>query len=412
MGKRLFLDMDGTVARFHDSILDAEGHVQIELMYEKDFFRKLEPFQNMIDAMKLFIKNHPECEVYSLSAAQLGDPPGFVRQKDEWLDEFLPEIDRAHRIYPECGKVKSDYIPGGVSIVDYLLDDFNKNLREWVRDGGKSIKCKNNINHKGLGKFGGSVGNLWTGDMVSNLDKPEEILRQMEDFMDLEHVQVKSSPIEDFDMLPLEEEQGYTEKAISLVEGKEMLMITATPLKDNYPAVEIDISKRDLDRILKEVYKGDEEWSIENFLMEYTWDDGDVIKDFIEVHPEFCQDICKITDFAKAKYSVIITNCWEHDVVGIYNESLKGLYPEVIDEVFMKGLLEKGFEGSRILVTDINSPTWDNVIFDGVVDAHVFDEFKKVVKERKKGFSLDDKLRNASTRCGGSCGRSEREMEM
>ena len=265
--KRLFLDMDGTIARFHDNILDGEGHVQIELMYESGFFRKLEPFQNMIDGMKLFIEKHPEVEVYSLSAAQQGDPPGFVRQKDEWLDEFLPEIDRNHRIYPECGVPKSGYIPGGISIIDYLIDDYNKNLKEWVQDGGKSIKCKNNINHKGTGKFGGDIGNLWTGDMVSNLDSPEIICEQIEVFMGLtrdrrenervlepeeEFVEEKKEALyekwfeskhaEDFDgKLPLEEELSYADRAIAMVAGKEKLMITAYPVKDNYPPVEIDI---------------------------------------------------------------------------------------------------------------------------------------------------------------------------
>lgn len=51
MKKRVFIDMDGTLYRFHDHIVDESGHVQIEKMYEPDFFIKLDPFENMKDAI-------------------------------------------------------------------------------------------------------------------------------------------------------------------------------------------------------------------------------------------------------------------------------------------------------------------------------------------------------------------------
>lgn len=53
MKKRVFIDMDGTLYRFHDHIVDESGHVQIEKMYEPDFFIKLDPFENMKDAINL-----------------------------------------------------------------------------------------------------------------------------------------------------------------------------------------------------------------------------------------------------------------------------------------------------------------------------------------------------------------------
>ena len=43
---RLFLGMDGTLAPFHNEVQ------YLERMWEKDFFRNLKPFQNMIDAVK------------------------------------------------------------------------------------------------------------------------------------------------------------------------------------------------------------------------------------------------------------------------------------------------------------------------------------------------------------------------
>lgn len=539
--KRFHFDMDGVVARFHDSILDVDGCVQIELMYEKDFFRTLSPFQNMIDAIKLFVERHPEVEVFSLSAAQLGDPPGFVRQKDEWLDEFLPEIDKEHRIYPECGVAKSSYILGGLSDNDYLLDDFNKNLNEWIRDGGKAFKCKNNINHKGTGKYGGDVGNLWTGDMVSNLDSPEEILRQLEDFMGLEHIKEKTMSVLEEKFLeytkdysstvvgsfkaektrflkwidegidgPLKIEsdkadilrkridevvlsyglllkeynrsdshtvfhcsdlatectylfykeisesaykvieqnfsdgiydkkqkeyllehvsdiidafyvqhdenlftpyvsvdQGqWLDSAISSVAGKQMLTIEAYPIKDNYPAVEIDISRRDLEKVLNEIYKEEDDWPIQKFLYEYTWDEGEQVKYFLEAHPEFCQDTVKINDFSNAKYAVIITD-WNNtdDLKDIYKHSIDGFHPDVIDKSFVDKLFKKGYEGYRILVTDFECPTWDNLLYDAVLDDSIIDCFKDYERElgKENEQSLDYKIRHASKENEPNC---------
>lgn len=540
--QRLFLDMDGTIARFHDNILDSEGQVQIELMYQPEFFRTLEPFQNMIDAMKLFIAKHPEVEVYSLSAAQHGDPPGFIRQKDEWLDAFLPEIDREHRIYPECGVAKSGYIPGGISVVDYLIDDFNKNLREWVRDGGKSIKCKNNINHKGTGKFGGNVGNLWTGDMISNLDKPEDILWQLEDYMELEHTvslnfyekwfdeqreelikdlpderifdfqsakkivsefldeleikkfsdltkyykdillerideltyqfginsfsfakEIKSplftsirtkklfedamdsvyrSYLRDVDFvkeqihvqvdggyytpaqekylfehvsevantysllceewlynhreiteeIPLSEELDCVDKAIKSVADKEMVFITGYPIKDNYPSVELDISRRDLQRVLDEVFQ-EEPWKVEDFLKEYDWDHTDQIIAFIKTHPDFFQDTCKVTDFADAKYAVTITDAGKWDEKHPYVGAAEAFYPERLDEGFAKSLLEKGYEGFHIYVQDLQ---WNDVLLEGILDPVISEDFANI--EKQKEGCLDNRIQKATKR--------------
>lgn len=41
-----------------------------------------------------------------------------------------------------------------------LIDDYNKNLLEWQKAGGTSVKAKNNINHKGL------HGELWKGELI------------------------------------------------------------------------------------------------------------------------------------------------------------------------------------------------------------------------------------------------------
>lgn len=164
---RLFLDMDGTLTRFHDEVQ------YLERMWEKDFFRNLKPFQNMIDAVKLYMTQHPDTEVFILSAAIEGNPPYCCKEKQQWIDEHLPEVDKMHRIFTKVGVPKSSYISGGVDSSDYLIDDYNVNLHEWLNFGGKSIKCVNNINHKGL------IGELWTGDLIRNTDAPDVIAEQI-----------------------------------------------------------------------------------------------------------------------------------------------------------------------------------------------------------------------------------------
>ncbi len=179
--KRLFVDMDGTLARFHDQVN------YLERMYEKDFFRNLEPFENMVSGLRLFMNAHPDVEVYILSAKVLGEPPYCEAEKHAWLDVYLPDIDRDHRIFTEPGISKADYIPGGVTQDDYLLDDYNRGLNLFLHSGGRAIKCHNNINQQGLGQHGGSAGHLWMGPIVHTSDTPAMIAAELGQHMGLQY---------------------------------------------------------------------------------------------------------------------------------------------------------------------------------------------------------------------------------
>lgn len=178
--------MDGTLARFHDQVN------YLERMFEKNFFRDLEPFENMVGGIKEFIRLHPDVEVYILSAKVNGEPPYCEEEKHAWLDKYLPEIPKENRIFTTMGRRKAEFIQGGLTSNDYLLDDYNKGLYQFMYDGGKAIKCHNNINQKGLGAFGGQRGNLWVGPMVHTADKPALIAAEISQHMgfeyDLNHV--------------------------------------------------------------------------------------------------------------------------------------------------------------------------------------------------------------------------------
>lgn len=177
MKKRLFLDMDGTLARFHDV-----DKTYIEAMWQQGFYVDLKPFENIVAAVKLFIREHPEVDVYILSAVLDTEPPFVEEEKNAWINKYLPEIPKERRIFTRAGHNKADYI-GGVGSGDYLLDDYNKNLHEFKSAGANAIKFRNDVNHQGKGAYGGEKGALWTGAMVSYDDAPEVIAQQLSEIV-------------------------------------------------------------------------------------------------------------------------------------------------------------------------------------------------------------------------------------
>lgn len=154
---RLFIDMDGTLAKFQT--VDT-----LEKLYEKGYFYNLPPNENVVEAIRNIINNHPEKEVYILSAV-LSDSKYAKAEKDAWLNKYLPEIDAEHRIYPPCGDSKLAYVPGGIRTTDFLLDDYTHNLILW-EPPAKGIKLLNGINH---------TRGTWQGSMLRFDKKPEQL---------------------------------------------------------------------------------------------------------------------------------------------------------------------------------------------------------------------------------------------
>ena len=155
--QRLFVDMDGTLAEFKQ--ID-----ELEKLYEEDYFRNLEPHKNVVEAIKNIIREYPEIEVNILSAV-LMDSQYALQEKNEWLDQYLPEITQDHRVFVPCGSDKKDGIPGGVRSNDFLLDDYTKNLNDWAQSA-RGIKLLNSINH---------TRGTWEGDRIRFDRSPERL---------------------------------------------------------------------------------------------------------------------------------------------------------------------------------------------------------------------------------------------
>lgn len=160
--KRLFVDMDGTLAVFKP--VDT-----LETLYSEGYFASLEPQQEVIDAIDELLSDN-EFEVFVLSA-YLSDSPYALSEKNEWLDEHLPNISPSHRLFVPCGEDKASVVPGGISEGDYLLDDYTLNLLSWDPPG-HGIKLLNGINHtKGT----------WKKDKVRHDQNGEALAQKIRD---------------------------------------------------------------------------------------------------------------------------------------------------------------------------------------------------------------------------------------
>lgn len=157
--KRLFIDMDGTLAEFKP--VD-----QIEQLYEKGYFADLTPLYNVVDGIKTFKQDHLDYDVFILSSTLL-DSPYALPEKNDWLNKFLPEINQLHRFFSFCGQKKSEAVPYGIQPDDVLLDDYSANLFEWT---GKGIKLMNGIN--------GTKGS-WQGQRIDAMLSPQEFANQL-----------------------------------------------------------------------------------------------------------------------------------------------------------------------------------------------------------------------------------------
>ncbi len=134
----LYVDMDGTLCVF-------ENVDTLETLYEEGYFKNRPPMRNVIEAVEK-ICSSKQVDVYILSA-YLSDSEFALREKKEWLNEYLPFIDPEHMIFLPCGTNKAESITRQLTKNDYLLDDYTKNLVEWENGGGTGIKILNGINH-------------------------------------------------------------------------------------------------------------------------------------------------------------------------------------------------------------------------------------------------------------------------
>lgn len=141
MKVNLFLDMDGTLAKFYTN------PNYMEKMFEPNYFATLKPYA-IVDTIKEIIKEMPIVKVMVLSACV--DTDYCEEEKQKWLDHYLPEIPQENRAFCKVGEDKTDLarLLVGKNDINILLDDYSVNLEQWKAQGWVAIKFVNGMNDK------------------------------------------------------------------------------------------------------------------------------------------------------------------------------------------------------------------------------------------------------------------------
>ena len=152
--KRIFLDMDGTLARFN--VRNALDRFAVE----KGFFANLLAYKG-IEKINEMVANG---NVYIISAS-----PNEQADNDKmiWLDKYLPNLNKDNIIFCRLGENKAEIIENKLNIkIDktcYLLDDYTHNLKQWETVGGTGIKRITTVADNSTGK--------WVGLELRQLEK-------------------------------------------------------------------------------------------------------------------------------------------------------------------------------------------------------------------------------------------------
>lgn len=144
--KRLFIDLDGTIAKFN--VRNALERFD----KEKGFFANLKAYvgYEVIDLLAL------TDNVYVISAS-----PNEQADQDKmiWLEKYLPNIRKENITICRIGENKAKVIENKYSMtIDntcFLLDDYTKNLTEWESFGGKGIKRLTKVSDNSTKKWKG-----------------------------------------------------------------------------------------------------------------------------------------------------------------------------------------------------------------------------------------------------------------
>lgn len=155
--KKLFLDMDGTIAMFN-----SKRNALKRFDNEKGFFASLKPFVNINVINEMIKKGNVEIYVISASPNEQADIDKMV-----WLNTYLPNLSQTNICFCRLGQNKAKVIKDKLNIdIDnncYLLDDYTKNLIEWNNSNGIGIKR--------LTSLANNSRKIWKGLSIRNLNQ-------------------------------------------------------------------------------------------------------------------------------------------------------------------------------------------------------------------------------------------------
>ena len=144
--KKIFLDLDGTLARFN--VPNALSRFD----KEEGFFANLKAYKG-IEIVNELAKNN---NLFIISAS-----PNEQADKDKmvWLEKYLPNINVENITICRIGENKAKIIQNKYNFEInnncYLLDDYTKNLNEWESLGGLGIKRLTSVSDNSTKKWNG-----------------------------------------------------------------------------------------------------------------------------------------------------------------------------------------------------------------------------------------------------------------
>lgn len=162
---KLFLDMDGTIAKFNSKRNALERFDK-----EEGFFSSLKPFKNIEIINNLIIEDNG-IDVFVISAS-----PNEQADKDKliWLETHLNNLSKENICFCRLNTNKAKAIKEQLNInIDnncFLLDDYTKNLNEWTKANGIGIKRLTSLADNSRG--------LWTGLSIKDLKQIKYLLEE------------------------------------------------------------------------------------------------------------------------------------------------------------------------------------------------------------------------------------------
>ena len=150
--RRIYLDMDGVLVKYNRDAYT--GTTPLYLQKNMHYFRDLEPDRRMLavaDKINDYCSDrYVSDELYVMTSVSAASPMFNEHFHDKiiWLSKWMPYIDVDHIIISVTNKRDAaEYINGrSLTENDILIDDYNKNLKDWNAAGGCSIKYCNGIN--------------------------------------------------------------------------------------------------------------------------------------------------------------------------------------------------------------------------------------------------------------------------
>ena len=156
---KIFLDLDGTLARFN--VRNALERFD----KEEGFFARLKAYKNIEVVNELAKTNN----LFIISAS-----PNEQADKDKmiWLEKYLPNINVENITICRLGQNKAQIIQDKYNITIneqcYLLDDYTKNLIEWENFGGTGIKR--------LTTVADNSRKIWQGLVLKHLEELQRVV--------------------------------------------------------------------------------------------------------------------------------------------------------------------------------------------------------------------------------------------